>query len=104
KGKNDKSLNIASKSTLSLHISAYKNGIEDTDELKVLSANTKEKFEKNNLIQNDTKSFDPLSQFYGAFEFPRQMKDKISMPGIMKFKASQKLAKPNTKTVSLDKV
>uniref|UniRef100_A0AC34FYE8 Uncharacterized protein n=1 Tax=Panagrolaimus sp. ES5 TaxID=591445 RepID=A0AC34FYE8_9BILA len=75
-----------SKSTLSLHIAAYENSVEEAD--------------CETLIIPPIKSFNPINQLQlgfhqNLFEFPRQQKDQKTKPEVIKFKSSKKLLNPN---------
>uniref|UniRef100_A0A914YUB3 Uncharacterized protein n=1 Tax=Panagrolaimus superbus TaxID=310955 RepID=A0A914YUB3_9BILA len=90
----------ANNSTLSLHIAAYENSVED-------KADSKSKSEKTALIKkwNNTKQgfIDSLSFAQNPFEFPRQQEEQSNPPEVMQFKASQRLRNPNKEHLNFDK-
>uniref|UniRef100_A0AC34GP41 Ycf1 n=1 Tax=Panagrolaimus sp. ES5 TaxID=591445 RepID=A0AC34GP41_9BILA len=85
-------------STLSLHISAYEDSIEATNEFKG-RGDLKNKNGESALI----KKFKNAKQLFcdsaliiqNPFEFPRQQENQSFKPEIMQFKASKKLLNPN---------
>uniref|UniRef100_A0AC34FRF5 Uncharacterized protein n=1 Tax=Panagrolaimus sp. ES5 TaxID=591445 RepID=A0AC34FRF5_9BILA len=71
-------------STLSLHISAYDNSVEDSS-----LAFAKFNKEKEGIKMNNKKSG------LNSFEYTRQQKNQTGEPEVMQFKASQRLLNPN---------
>uniref|UniRef100_A0AC34FYS8 Uncharacterized protein n=1 Tax=Panagrolaimus sp. ES5 TaxID=591445 RepID=A0AC34FYS8_9BILA len=74
-------------STLSLHIAAYENSIEASNENE---CNEEEKC----LIKN-FKNAKEIFVDSNPFEFPRQQENQNIEPEVMQFKASQRLRNPN---------
>uniref|UniRef100_A0AC34F4M8 Protein kinase domain-containing protein n=1 Tax=Panagrolaimus sp. ES5 TaxID=591445 RepID=A0AC34F4M8_9BILA len=89
---NQNNLNTINNSTLSLHIAAYENSIDETPS----DSGTEElKEEKFGSIKNLKQSFIG-SRIQNPFEFPRQQKGiQVNEPEVMQFVASQKLRNPN---------
>uniref|UniRef100_A0AC34G583 Uncharacterized protein n=1 Tax=Panagrolaimus sp. ES5 TaxID=591445 RepID=A0AC34G583_9BILA len=87
----------ANNSTLSLHIAAYENAIEASNDF----SETEMKGTKSSLIKklkNAKQIFDGSSSsvLQNPFEFPRQQEnDDVKQPEVMQFKASQRLLNPN---------
>uniref|UniRef100_A0AC34G1V8 Prolactin receptor n=1 Tax=Panagrolaimus sp. ES5 TaxID=591445 RepID=A0AC34G1V8_9BILA len=87
-------------STLSLHITAYENSIEATNDLKSSEEEVVQskgecsgmaiKWKTPNHFVDGTTSI-----IQKPFEFPRQQKDESSRPELMAFTASQRLLNPN---------
>uniref|UniRef100_A0AC35F220 Reactive oxygen species modulator 1 n=1 Tax=Panagrolaimus sp. PS1159 TaxID=55785 RepID=A0AC35F220_9BILA len=89
--KKDKSSNPKNNSTLSLHIAAYENEIEETKSALFVEAKepSKQIFKKLDFI-------DPLSAFQNPFEFPRQQEsNEWKNPEVTQYKSSQRLLNPN---------
>uniref|UniRef100_A0AC34F7B9 GYF domain-containing protein n=1 Tax=Panagrolaimus sp. ES5 TaxID=591445 RepID=A0AC34F7B9_9BILA len=100
--KNDefKKAKSSNSSTLSLHIEAYENSIEATnnsDAVERVNLKAKDKglgLVKRKFINGST------SNTQNPFEFPRQQDDQVSHPELMQFAASQQLLNPNQMEVS----
>uniref|UniRef100_A0AC34FP60 Uncharacterized protein n=1 Tax=Panagrolaimus sp. ES5 TaxID=591445 RepID=A0AC34FP60_9BILA len=76
----------ANSSTLSLHIAAYENSFEHSNE----------QCKDSSIKIKEAKQFGFSSELQNLFEFRRQMEDNESRtPQVMQFKASQKLLNPN---------
>uniref|UniRef100_A0A914YZ66 ubiquitinyl hydrolase 1 n=1 Tax=Panagrolaimus superbus TaxID=310955 RepID=A0A914YZ66_9BILA len=98
----------ANNSTLSLHIAAYENSVEDkTDSNGSKRDDSKSKSEKTALIKkwNTSKQgfIDSLLFIQNPFEFPRQQEDEDNYdPEVMQFKASQRLLNPNEEHLNFE--
>uniref|UniRef100_A0AC34F3A2 C2H2-type domain-containing protein n=1 Tax=Panagrolaimus sp. ES5 TaxID=591445 RepID=A0AC34F3A2_9BILA len=84
------------KSTLSLHIAAYENLVEDD---KDDSKRKKKRVDKTSkLVFTGSSSF-----ITHSFEFPRQQEeDRSNYPEVMQFKASQRLRNPNEENFNVN--
>uniref|UniRef100_A0A914Z7L7 Uncharacterized protein n=1 Tax=Panagrolaimus superbus TaxID=310955 RepID=A0A914Z7L7_9BILA len=95
----------ANNSTLSLHIAAYENFIEDNADSE-RDDDSKSKTEKIALIKkwNTSKQryIRSLSFIKNPFEFPRQQEDRPNLPEVMQFKASQRLRNLNEENLNFD--
>uniref|UniRef100_A0AC34F323 Uncharacterized protein n=1 Tax=Panagrolaimus sp. ES5 TaxID=591445 RepID=A0AC34F323_9BILA len=100
--KNDtsKKSKLINKSTLSLHIAAYENLTEATNDLK---SSEKEVVQSKGECLGMAKKWKTSSHFIDGpssiaqnpFEFSRQQEDEGSRPELMAFRASQRLLNPN---------
>uniref|UniRef100_A0AC35G496 Uncharacterized protein n=1 Tax=Panagrolaimus sp. PS1159 TaxID=55785 RepID=A0AC35G496_9BILA len=86
------------KSTLSLHISAYENSIEDTSAVRLDLFDDKISKKKSFIVSSLT--------VQNPFEFLRQQEsnEEANKPEISQFKASQRLANPNVTTSTTNNV
>uniref|UniRef100_A0AC34F0P4 Uncharacterized protein n=1 Tax=Panagrolaimus sp. ES5 TaxID=591445 RepID=A0AC34F0P4_9BILA len=82
-------------STLSLHIAAYENIVEDVKEDFVQASEDKPKTIKFVTTWKNANGLFSDPQPMNPFEFPRQGEDKSNTPEVMQFKTSQKLSNPN---------
>uniref|UniRef100_A0AC34G357 Uncharacterized protein n=1 Tax=Panagrolaimus sp. ES5 TaxID=591445 RepID=A0AC34G357_9BILA len=83
-------------STLSLHIAAYENLIENTsDSIKEESLKMKQGKIGSIKKWKTAKAVFDGSNFTNPFEFPRQQENENMEPEMMQFKASQQLLNPN---------
>uniref|UniRef100_A0AC34GSK7 K Homology domain-containing protein n=1 Tax=Panagrolaimus sp. ES5 TaxID=591445 RepID=A0AC34GSK7_9BILA len=93
-------------STLSLHIAAYENSMEDSTE------SGEEEGIKKQVDKSMIKKWKSGKNFFtgsvniiqNPFELPRQQESIKKEPEIMQFKASQKLLNPNDSTIDFQKV
>uniref|UniRef100_A0AC34G2B3 Uncharacterized protein n=1 Tax=Panagrolaimus sp. ES5 TaxID=591445 RepID=A0AC34G2B3_9BILA len=98
--KNSSSDNLNT-STLSLHIAAYENSFEATNDEFSVKECLKKKNQKFGLIKKwknlkQIISASPSNVVQKPFNFPRQQqKDEKSEPEVMQFKASQSLLNPS---------
>uniref|UniRef100_A0AC34FNJ2 Uncharacterized protein n=1 Tax=Panagrolaimus sp. ES5 TaxID=591445 RepID=A0AC34FNJ2_9BILA len=91
--KQSKKNKTVNSSTLSLHITAYENAIEND---KTDDNENYEKYDSFKKWNNDEQFTQGLSSdFQGPFEFPRQQENEAKIPEQMQFKASQRLLNPN---------
>uniref|UniRef100_A0A914YVY7 RNA helicase n=1 Tax=Panagrolaimus superbus TaxID=310955 RepID=A0A914YVY7_9BILA len=95
---------LINRSTLSLHIAAYENSVENSnnenDDFGKLSKSNKKTSGKT--WKNIRSIF--TGQTHDSFEFPRQQENQSSKPEVMQFKASQKLLNPNQSFVDVDEM
>uniref|UniRef100_A0AC34FUF4 Uncharacterized protein n=1 Tax=Panagrolaimus sp. ES5 TaxID=591445 RepID=A0AC34FUF4_9BILA len=99
-----KSKSTNNNSTLSLHIAAYENSVEDPGDSN--GGKTEDsKNEKSILIKKLEASKQgfcrSLSFIQNPFEFTRQQEDRRNHPEVMQFKASQQLLNPNEENLCM---
>uniref|UniRef100_A0AC34FRV2 Uncharacterized protein n=1 Tax=Panagrolaimus sp. ES5 TaxID=591445 RepID=A0AC34FRV2_9BILA len=91
---------IVNNSTLSLHITAYENSVEEVNVNLLIGEKAKRQHKDLRIVNNWKKRFEALTEstsvFENPFEFPRQAKENGNIhPELMQFKASQRLVNPN---------